>query len=159
MPESGIGGRTDAPGCAAEPADTAADHAELIAELRRRGVKISPRKVVRMTRLRDGRVAWLETGSTTAGLAHILEARKVRTFERAGVPREWIVTVVFAAVERGRLIGYHGVGRPVYEVETDAGVRRVSVDVSDNGFIVGAHPVSLRTKVRRHRDRTRTESP
>ncbi|APU17263.1 MULTISPECIES: hypothetical protein [Actinoalloteichus] len=146
-------GRSHDPGSAAPVGDAAAHYADWVAELRLHGTRINPKKIIRMTRLRDGRIAWLEIGSKTAGLAHILEPAKVDNFERLGTPRERIVDLVFTVIERGRLIGYHGADRPVYEIVIDGSTRRVAVDVSKNGFIVGAHPVGLRRKVRPNRDR------
>ncbi|WP_019814198.1 hypothetical protein [Saccharomonospora saliphila] len=69
--------------------------AELIAEVRRAGHKISPERVVRIARARDGRVKC----------------------ERAGRLGEWR-------------------------------------SVADNGYIVGANPVSMTKKLRDHRERS-----
>lgn len=125
----------------------------LIAEVRRQGHKISPERVVRIARVRDGRVVWLEEGDDRSGLRHIMEPKKVREFDRTGIPRNRIIDLVFDALVNGSPVGFMGVDRPVYEVETEGRVRRIAITISDNGYIVGANPISMGKKIRKHRDR------
>ncbi len=49
------------------------------------------------------------------------------------------------AVTEGKIVGYQGrgTGRPIYEIEYNGKLQRVAVTVGDNGYIVGANPVSI----------------
>ncbi|AOS65272.1 hypothetical protein [Actinoalloteichus hymeniacidonis] len=133
--------------------DPAIRYAEQIAELRRNGTKVSPERIVFMQRLRTGRIVWLEHGGRWAGLAHILAGTKREEFESCGTAGERVPDLISAALDRGRLVGYIGEDRPVYEVEIDGDTRRVAITVSDNGYIVGAHPMSLDKVLRPHKER------
>ncbi|QYO62985.1 hypothetical protein [Leptolyngbya sp. 7M] len=86
-----------------------------------------------------------------AGLVHILAAHAT-DFTNQGIPEDRIVDAVVAAVTKGTDVGSQGkkVGRRIYEVNLGEalgipglGVRRIAVTVGDNGFIVGANPVSF----------------
>ncbi|WP_083683644.1 MULTISPECIES: hypothetical protein [Actinoalloteichus] len=57
---------------------------------------------------------------------------------------------MFAALERGVVVGYSGRDRPVYEVDFDGEIRRVAVTVADDGGIIGAHPIPRRRRLRPH---------
>ncbi|ASO19759.1 hypothetical protein FHR81_000563 [Actinoalloteichus hoggarensis] len=83
-------------------ADPAARYAGWIAELRRGGTKISPKKIVRMTRLRGGRIVWMERGNGGSGLDHIQSEGRPDEFEALGTRRDQIPELIFAALERGR---------------------------------------------------------
>lgn len=120
----------------------------LIAEVQRQGHKLSPDRVVRVARTHDDRVVWLEEGDERSGLRHIMEAKRVFDFERAGIAKDKIVDVVFDALVKGRIAGFIGVDRPVYEVELDGRMRRIAITTGVNGYIVGANPVSKRTRLK-----------
>ncbi|AOS61546.1 hypothetical protein [Actinoalloteichus hymeniacidonis] len=131
-----------------QPGYNVKDHyAEWIDELRGKGMHVEPDAVVRMIRLRNGRLVWLERGHSDGGLEHILRRSRVRDFERSGISRDEIVNLVFVALEEGIKVGYIGQDRPVYEVAYGGRFRRVAITVRD-GFIVGAMPVPLGRRVR-----------
>ncbi|APU12695.1 MULTISPECIES: hypothetical protein [Actinoalloteichus] len=165
----GTSGPPSAPHSSAEPstgpqppppppdhtADPGVKYADWIAELRRSGTKISTDKIVRMTRLRNGRLVWLETGTKNSGLGHVMSDGRPEQFEYLGTPREQLPALIIAALERGRVVGYSGRDRPVYEVDIGDGPRRIAITVSSNGYIVGAHPIPLDQVLRQHRDRSK----
>lgn len=84
---------------------------------------------------------FLETGSSSAGIKHIIAAHG-DDFARIGIPLEAIPDVVMHAVTKGAIVGYQGkgFGRPIYEIMIDGKRQRVAVTTSDNGFVVGANP-------------------
>ncbi|WP_157434072.1 MULTISPECIES: cysteine rich repeat-containing protein [Actinoalloteichus] len=131
--------------------DTAAQReaeADWIADRERAGVVINPKNVTRIARLPDGRIVWVEGRNKKGGQEHILDDDRVGHFRRVGVPRERVIPLVFAALEGGTVVGYSGKDRPVYEVVFDGEVRRVAITVTRDGLIVGAHPISLKRKLR-----------
>lgn len=50
------------------------------------------------------------------------------------------------AIDKGKVVGYQGrgTGRPIYEFVYNGTTQRGGITISDNGFIVGANPVSLK---------------
>ena len=122
----------------------------LISELAENGIKHTPDEIVAITRDPSGKVVFLETGSSSAvsprpaGLQHILEEH-AGDFARRGISPQQIPDVIMDAVERGKIVGYQGrgTGRPIYEVVVNDEVHRIAITVGDNGFVVGANPVSL----------------
>ncbi|WP_433470810.1 hypothetical protein [Saccharomonospora azurea] len=150
----GVGRSDTASSTVARPSPTTphakpveASNQALIAELQRQGYKISPERVVRIARLPDERVVWLEEGDDRRGLQHIIK-KHGEDFVGCGIPESKVVDLVFNALTEGREIGYTATDRPVYEVRYGPRVQRVAVTVSENGFIVGANPLSPRSKVK-----------
>jgi filamentous hemagglutinin len=85
---------------------------------------------------------FLEQGNAKSGLQHIVD-RHAGDFARRGIPGEQIPDAVMAAVTRGKVVGQLGSGkntRSVFEVEFQGKTQRVAVGVSDNGYVVTAHP-------------------
>jgi AmiR/NasT family two-component response regulator len=118
--------------------------AELLGELARGGVKHTPESVVGIGRAADGRVVFLESGSSRAGLQHIVE-RHCGDFATRGIAEAQIPDAVMMAVTRGKVVGQVGAGnhaRLVYEFEYLGKTRRIAVGEARNGSIVTAHPGS-----------------
>ena len=111
---------------------------ELIDELARNGVKHSPEKIVAIGRDPDGRIVFLETGSPSAGLEHILQ--KQRQFAQRGVGQDQVADYVLTAVTKGKVVGMQRT-RPIYEFQWNGTTHRLAVTVGDNGYIVGANPI------------------
>ncbi|BCN07974.1 hypothetical protein RPSB_51110 (plasmid) [Ralstonia solanacearum] len=105
------------------------------------GVKFSRQDVIATGRTQSGQIVFLETGTTKAGLEHIIDAHGAE-FAGMGVSPKQIPDVVMRAVTQGKLVGYQGsgVGRPIYEVDVNGQQQRIAVTVGSNGFIVGANP-------------------
>ncbi|RME24118.1 MAG: hypothetical protein D6798_11995 [Deltaproteobacteria bacterium] len=104
------------------------------------GVKHAPDRVVAIERI-GGRIVFLEQGNGRAGFQHILQ-RHAADFRNKGIAERDIPTLLFEALRSGRQVGMQG-SRPVYEVTFRGARLRVAITVGDNGFIVGANPVSL----------------
>ncbi|WP_053386265.1 hypothetical protein [Leucobacter japonicus] len=127
-------------------ARTAVTRQKLIDQLIRDGVKISPQKVVTIMKAPEGRIVWLETGTTSAstknpsGLAHIVEAHGSE-FAQRNISAAQIPDVLRTAVESGKVVGNQGKkgDRPIYEFEFEGKTLRLAITISDNGYIVGAN--------------------
>jgi filamentous hemagglutinin len=113
----------------------------LLDELTANGVKFTPENVIATARSLNGKVVFLETGNSKAGLQHII-AEHGSQFAKMGVSEAQIPGVVMKAVSEGKLVGYQGsgVGRPIYELTINGQQQRIAVTVGDNGFVVGANP-------------------
>lgn len=85
-------------------------------------------------------MVFLETGSLSAGLQHIVEEHGV-DFTNKGIAQSDIPSAVMEAVTQGTLVGTNG-SAPVYQVTYGGAQKYISVGVGSNGFIVRANPVS-----------------
>ena len=101
-------------------------------------VKHTPERIVAIGRDPSGRIVFLETGSPSAGLEHIL--LKKRQLAQRGIGEEQVADYVLTAVTKGKVVGMQRT-RPIYEFRWDGASHRLAVTVGDNGFIVGANPV------------------
>jgi hypothetical protein len=122
-----------------QPSD--ADKAALIAELRQTGVKHTPEKILRIAKLSDGKIVFLELGDNESGLQHILKEHS-RNFVDVGISPEQIPDVVMAAVTMGRFVHYQGRSRTrlIYELTFNDQTHYIAVTIGSNGYIVGANP-------------------
>ncbi|SEU13754.1 DUF637 domain-containing protein, partial [Pseudomonas graminis] len=113
----------------------------LLDELTANGVKFTPENIIATTRNSSGKVVFLESGNSKAGLQHIIEEHGGQ-FAQMGVSEAQIPGVVMKAVSEGKLVGYQGSGsgRPIYELNINGQPQRIAVTVGDNGFVVGANP-------------------
>ena len=105
------------------------------------GVKFTPQNVVATGTTPNGQVVFLESGSSSAGLQHIIEGH-ASEFANIGVSEDQIPRVVMQAVTEGNIVGYQGsgTGRPIYQTTINGQPQRIAVTVGSNGFIVGANP-------------------
>ncbi|EJC78293.1 hypothetical protein Rleg10DRAFT_7026 [Rhizobium leguminosarum bv. trifolii WSM2012] len=89
----------------------------LIDELIGKGVKVAPQSVIEIQRV-NGKTIWLETGSSPAGLRHIVGEHGAE-FAQRGFSELEIPNVLFAALQRNNVVGYQGrgAGRPIYEFD------------------------------------------
>ena len=128
---------------AAMGADDAAGgvEAKLLDELASSGIKYNPEDIVVITKTADGKLVWLENGTDTAGLNHII-AEHADDFLNKGIAQEQIPGYIMSAMENGEIVGYQGrgIGRPIYEFTYNGELHKVAVTVGNNGFIVGANP-------------------
>jgi hypothetical protein len=115
---------------------------DLIAELERKNVKHSPDQIVRIARLPDGRIVFLEHGNARAGLRHIVKEHG-EDFARRGIAESQIPDLLMAALTEGKVVGCQRT-RPIYEVHFNGATHYVAIDVGSNGFIVGANPARVR---------------
>lgn len=110
-------------------------------ELASSGVKYNPDDVIAVTKTADGKLVWLENGTDTAGLNHII-TEPADDFLNKGITQEQIPDYVMNALENGKIVGYQGrgTGRPIYEFTYNGEIHKVAITVGDNGFVVGANP-------------------
>ena len=115
--------------------------ASLLKEMTSQGIKYTPENIVQVTKNADGKIVFLETGNSKAGLQHIT-GEHAKDFANIGVSEAQIPSVVMKAVAERKVVGYQGkgTGRPIYETVINGEVHRIAVTVSSNGFMVGANP-------------------
>lgn len=127
--------------------DYETEKAALIAELNQADIKHNPEKIVRIAKLADGKIVFLEEGDARRGLQHILA--KADQFAKVGIDQDEIPDAVIQAAFTGTIVGYQGKShdrpRAIYEFIFKGETKYISLSVSDNGYIVGANP---RTKPR-----------
>lgn len=118
---------------------------KLLRELAKSGVKYNADDVVMITKNTSGKLVWLENGSESAGLKHIIKEHG-RDFINKGILEDKIPDYIASAIEKGKIVGYQGrgTGRPIYEFMYNGTIQRVAITIGDNGFIVGANPVSIK---------------
>ena len=116
-------------------------NSNLLDELANSGVKYNPEDIVAITKTADGKLVWLENGTDTAGLNHII-TEHADDFLNKGITQEQIPDYVMNALENGKIVGYQGRGteRPIYEFTYNGEIHKVAITVGNNGFIVGANP-------------------
>ena len=114
---------------------------DLLDELANSGVKYNPEDIVAITKTADGKLVWLENGTDTAGLNHII-TEHADDFLNKGITQEQIPDYIMNALENGKIVGYQGrgTGRPIYEFTYNGEIHKVAITVGNNGFIVGANP-------------------
>ncbi|ASO21193.1 hypothetical protein FHR81_002161 [Actinoalloteichus hoggarensis] len=141
-----------------------------IAELRRNGTPIDPERVLRMTRLRNGRIVWLRSRADTENSMPGFDTDRTDEFERTGVDADRVVDLVFRALDVGEPVSESGDAPPsegdavgdaalgmvangdgvgashrlVLEVDFERTRRRVAVTVAADGRISDARPLRAR---------------
>lgn len=116
-------------------------NSDLLDELANSGVKYNSEDIVAITKTADGKLVWLENGTDTVGLNHII-TEHADDFLNKGITQEQIPDYVMNALENGKIVGYQGrgTGRPIYEFTYNGEIHKVAITVGNNGFIVGANP-------------------
>ena len=124
---------------------TSGEGRALIDEVISNGDKISPDKVVMITRDPKGRIVWLEEGNNSSGLQHIINEHG-HEFNGKGISNDDIPNYVLEAVYQGNIVGTQGRRNPrtVYEFVYNGVTQRIAVQVGSNGYIVGANPKSMK---------------
>jgi hypothetical protein len=114
---------------------------ELIGQLRETRVKHNPDAILRIARLSDGKIVFLELGNDISGWQHIRK-NHADEFINRGISEDMIIDAIMSAVTRGVIIGTQGTKgtRDVYEFDFNGTVQYISITVGDNGYIVGANP-------------------
>ena len=112
-------------------------NSNLLDELANSGVKYNPEDIVAITKTADGKLVWLENGTDTAGLNHII-TEHADDFLNKGITQEQIPDYVMNALENGKIVGYQGrgTGRPIYEFTYNGEIHKVAITVGNNGFMV-----------------------
>lgn len=123
---------------AKKTADAASEN--LVDELVKNGVKVSPADVVAIGRTAAGQVVFVEKGNAAAGLRHIVE-RHGAEFAQAGISQDKIPGFLIEALRSGRVVGQQGRGggRIIYELTFEGKTVQVAITTGNNGFVVGAN--------------------
>ncbi|MGL5034973.1 MAG: hypothetical protein ACRC6M_14355 [Microcystaceae cyanobacterium] len=120
----------------------------LLEELQKKGVKCDREKVIAVEQLSDGRIVFLEEGNIGnrgSGLKHILE-RHEADFYNKGISKEDIPILLMSGILQNQVVGWRGKRQPrqpIYEIIFKERVYYVAITISNNGYIVGANPVSF----------------
>ena len=117
----------------------------LMQELKDSGEKYTEKNVIFVVKQQNGKIAWLEEGNEGAGLKHI-KIKHSGQFQSKGIEDSAIPELIREAIMHGKVIGRQGNGPTpgdIYEVEFMKVKRTIMISISDNGFIVTAHPRSL----------------
>lgn len=119
---------------------TSGEGQALIDKVIANGEKISPNKVVMITRDPTGRIVWLETGNSKSGLHHIINDHG-KEFNGRGISSNDIPDYILEAVYQGKIVGTQGKRDPraIYEFVYNVKKQRIAVQVGSNGYIVGAN--------------------
>ena len=124
----------------------------LLDELERNGVKFDRDAVQFVTRDKTGQIVWLESGSRSAGLEHILHGNgrtpgHAGDFARAfGVSEAEVASYLRTVITHGEVVSNElkpigSSGRMGYErVYYYEGNYHVVAGIGTNGFIVSAYP-------------------
>lgn len=120
----------------------------LVNKLTQSGVKFNKEALVAIRELPDGKVIFLEQGTSTivngvekgSGLAHIM--KHAEQFTDKGIATTDIPKLLMDAVNNGKIVGTSGKSTPVFEVVYNGQTRHVAIGVGSNGYIVQAYPVS-----------------
>ena len=118
---------------------------DLMKELLDSGEKFNEEDVIFVVKQKNGKLAWLEEGTDSAGLKHI-KIRHAKQFKNIGIDEKLIPDLIREAILHGKMIGYQKTNNPtpreVYEVEFNGKKIKIAITISDNGFIVGANPIT-----------------
>jgi hypothetical protein len=119
----------------------------LIAELEKAKIKHNPANIVKIAKQITGKIIFLETGKggeRGSGLQHILDNHK-KDFLNRGISEEQIPDLIIKAATEGKEIGIRqGKSREIYQVEINKCNQYLSLEISDNGYIVSANPTPTR---------------
>lgn len=117
----------------------------LIEEVQRNGEKISPEKVVLITRTPENKIVWLEIGTQKSGLQHIIKEHGAQ-FNGKGISNKDIPNYILEAIHQGVIVGTQGKRNPrtIYEFVYNNVKQQIAIQVSSNGYIVGANLKSIR---------------
>jgi RHS repeat-associated protein len=121
------------------PCKNNSQHSKLVQGLAEQGIKHTPKDIVRISQTSTGKTVFLEKGTSRAGLEHIIKKHGA-DFAKRGISEEQIPDIVITAVTKGKVVGYQGRNRPIYEIVINGIKQRIAATVSNNGFIVGANP-------------------
>jgi hypothetical protein len=115
----------------------------LVSELRASGVKFTESEIVDIGRTGSGRVVWLEQGTPSAGLRHIMSGHAA-DFARVGVTTESDVsTLVMDTLRTKTPVQVEANGGQIFRVMMGGTERDLRIVVGSNGFVVTAYPVTF----------------
>ncbi len=124
--------------------------ADLIAGLEKNGVKFTKENIVFITKDGTGQTVWLETGSQSTGMQHIISRHADNFLEKHGVAKAEIATHLEAVfhqgkVEYSRIMSKTGGYERLY---SHNGRYYLLSGVGKNGYIVSAYPIGEKEALR-----------
>jgi len=78
--------------------------AMLLTELEQKGTRLTPENVLCIEKMPDGKIVFLESGSSKAGLQHIIE-RHGEEFAARGISNEEIPDFIMNTIKNGDILG------------------------------------------------------
>lgn len=118
----------------------------LIAELKKAQIKHNPANIVKIAKQITGKIIFLETGKggeRGSGLQHILDNHQ-KDFLNRGISEEKIPDLIIKSATEGKEIGIQGKSRIIYQLEINQCIQYLSLEISNNGYIVSANPTPTR---------------
>lgn len=112
----------------------------LVDELEKKNVKFNPNDLLFITKDRSGQIVWLETGSSTAGLEHIVKKHSEDFKKSFNISDSEIPSHIKKVISYGRIVDTNdsGIGyTKVYKYESKY---YLITGIGYNGFIVSAFP-------------------
>lgn len=125
-----------------EPLEPSEEKVALIDELRQARIKHNPEAILRIAKLIDGTIVFLEIGNSASGLQHIVNNHR-RDFAGRDISEAEIPDAVMQAVIFGEIIRYQSPTRPIYQVTFKSKIQLIAVTVGSNGYLVCANPASI----------------
>jgi hypothetical protein len=120
--------------------DSAAEVEGMFGELSSNGTSYTRENTMWIVRRPNGQISWLETGSSSAGFAHLLQDHPVSQFATFNISTETGVSpLIFDAVSSKNPVGVYHTAGTVYAM---GGNKYLCVVIGSNGFIVTAHPIT-----------------
>ena len=116
---------------------------KLCAELTTLGIKHNFFDIVKIDKTQSGSIIFLEQGNQKSGLIHILENHR-QDFINRGILEIQIPDLIIIAAVQGTFIGLQGKSRKIYEVNFNNSTHYLSLEISNNGYIVSANPAPTR---------------
>ena len=125
---------------------------QLKSELRKKNIKFNEADIVFIGRDETNQIVWLEKGSSSGGLSHILDGKDgksghAKDFEKAfGIKRDNVGAYLEKVIKNGSVVSNRLVsisnGKQGYErVYEYKGNYYVMTGIGVNGFIVSAYPI------------------
>ncbi|MEZ2232526.1 hypothetical protein [Microcoleus sp.] len=125
-----------------QPIEPSEEKVALIDELRQARIKHNSEAILRIAKLIDGTIVFLEIGNSASGLQHIVNNHR-RDFAARDISEAEIPDAVMEAVICGEILGYQSPTRPIYQVTFKGKIQLIAVTVGSNGYLVCANPASL----------------
>jgi len=120
---------------------------DLIFELQKAGIKHNPENILRIEKLSDNRIVFLEIGNLKSGFTHIINNHQ-EDFLNRGIEINELTDAIMTAITQGTIIGIQGNNRNIYEFNFKGIIQYISVNISNNGYIVGANPTPRKLIIR-----------
>ena len=113
----------------------------LFSQLGKQGVKFTEGNAEWITKSKDGNIIWLEEGDNGSGLQHIMLGHSTE-FSKWGLNSQQEVSSFIEDAIKSNDYTIRGAGDYIYNVSVNGISKQMEVVISNNGYIVTAHPYS-----------------